>query len=182
MGKMVKPRILAFGLIVAVLLVSIIIYFQKSEQTPPRQQFLIKNLPFESILQKAIIKGVTKKGFWVLKADKVLSKDKLSEIRFISPELLITLNDNSTLNVSAQRGFYFKQLKRIEFEYKIKGKYKDIILVANFMNFNLKLNKITFKNGFKISNNQLIVSGLEGIIDLNKHIITLKKNVRVKII
>ncbi len=179
---MVKPKVLAFMLILAFVIGGALICFQKSKQTHPRQRFLIKNLPFESILQKATIKGVTKKGVWILKADKVLSKDKLSEIRFISPNLLITLNDNSTVNLSAQRGFYYRELKKIEFEHKIKGKYKDIILNASFMNFNLRLNKITFKNGIKISNKQLIVRGLEGIIDLNKHILTIKRNVKVTII
>jgi len=182
MGKMAKARILTLMVILALMSGGALICLQKSTQTHLRQQFLIKNLPFESILQKAIIKGVTKKGIWVLKADKVLSKDKLSEIRFISPHLLIILSDNSTVNLSAQMGFYYRELKKIEFEHKIKGKYKNIILNANFMNFNLRLNKITFKNGIKISNNQLIVKSLEGIIDLNKHIITFKRNVKVRII
>ncbi len=183
MGKMVKPKVLAFVLILAFVIAGALTCFQKSKQTHPRQRFLIKNLPFESILQRATIKGVNKKkGVWLLKADKVLSREKLSEIRFISPNLLITLNNNSTIKLRAQNGIYYRELKRIEFEHKIKGKYKDIILDANFMKFNLKLNKITFKNGIKISNKQLTVRGLEGIIDLNNHTITIKKNVRVTII
>lgn len=72
-----------------------------------------KNLPFESIIQKAFIKGYSKKNtLWQIKAEKILSKNKLSEIYFTSPNLLITLNDNSTVKIMALSGVYYKNSQK----------------------------------------------------------------------
>ncbi|GAB6888420.1 hypothetical protein JCM13304A_19190 [Desulfothermus okinawensis JCM 13304] len=82
----------------------------------------------------------------------------------------------------ALSGVYYKNSQKIKLEHQIKGKYRDIILNANFMYFNLRVNKIVFNHGIKLKKDKLTVQGTDCVIDLNDRSITITKNVKVIII
>lgn len=169
-------------LLILIFLISSLLLLKKDQKQSFKSVIPLES-DIESLLEGVQIKGVGKNNLkWELVSKKTITQKGLSQIDFLSPELQCSFEDNSSFYIKGTHGMYIAKEGLLQLEHDIWGHYQDINLYANMLQFFTKENVIKVFRDVEIKNNQIDVFANEGIIDLNKEVITLKKDVKVLIL